>query len=244
MKLNCDLGESFGHWSIGNDEMVMPFIDQANIACGFHAGDPMVMAKTIKLAVEHNVSIGAHPGYPDLAGFGRRSMQCSEDEIVGIVHYQVAAIDGVAKSLGAELDYVKPHGAIYNDMMKFDTVRKAIMLAVSSYYKPLKLMLQATPLFEKHSQEAKAYGLPLMFEAFADRCYTDEGLLMKRGEDGAVHSQSLMIEQAKLLAQSQQVITLSGHKISVVADSLCVHGDNQESVNAVQEIKKILMNND
>lgn len=240
MKLNCDLGESFGHWSIGNDEMVMPYIDQANIACGFHAGDPMVMAKTIKLASKHNVSIGAHPSYPDLAGFGRRSMQCSDDDIIDMVRYQIAAIDGVTQSLGCELEYVKPHGALYNDMMKSDYVRRAIMLAVSSYYKPLKLMLQATPLFAKHRAEANMHGVSLLFEAFADRCYTDDGLLVKRGEAGAVHSQVLMLEQAKLLATSQQVVTKSGNKIDIVADSLCVHGDNQESINAVQEIKRIL----
>ena len=241
MKLNCDLGESFGNWSIGNDEMVMPHIDQANIACGFHAGDPMVMAKTIQLAKEHNVSIGAHPSYPDLSGFGRRSMQCSEDEIVDMIRYQIAAIDGVAKSLGCELDYVKPHGALYNDMMKSDAVRKAIMLAVSSYYKPLKLMLQATPLYDVQVKEAEDHGISLLFEAFADRCYTDEGLLVKRGEVGAVHTQPLMIEQAKLLAMSQQVLTQSGKKIKVVADSLCVHGDNPESIKAVQDIKNILL---
>ncbi len=240
MKLNCDLGESFGNWSIGNDEMVMPHIDQANIACGFHAGDPMVMAKTIKLAREHNVSIGAHPSYPDLSGFGRRSMQCSEDEIIDFVRYQIAAIDGVAKSLGCDVEYVKPHGALYNDMMKSDQVRRSIMLAVSSYYKPLKLMLQATPLFEQHEQEAKEHGLALLFEAFADRCYTDEGLLVKRGEVGAVHTESLMLEQANLLATEQQVITQSGKTIRVVADSLCVHGDNPESVSSVQDIKNIL----
>jgi len=198
------------------------------------------MAKTIKLAQKHHVTVGAHPSYPDLNGFGRRSMQCSQDELIDIVRYQIAAIDGVSQSLGCDLDYVKPHGALYNDMMKSDMVREALMIAVSRYYKPLKLMLQATPLFEQHAEEAETYGLSLMFEAFADRCYTDEGLLVKRGEKGAVHTRSLMLEQAKLLATEQQVITQNGKRINVVADSLCVHGDNQESIDSVKEIKSIL----
>ena len=240
MKLNCDLGESYGNWSMGNDAAVMPFIDQANVACGFHAGDPMVMAKTIKLALQHNVTVGAHPSYPDLNGFGRRSMQCSQEELIDLVRYQIAAIDGVSQSLGSDLDYVKPHGALYNDMMKSEMVREALMIAVSGYHKPLKLMLQATPLFKIHAEEAENHGLSLMFEAFADRCYTDEGLLVKRGEKGAVHTQSLMLEQAKLLATAHQVITQSGKRITVVADSLCVHGDNQESIDSVKEIKNIL----
>jgi len=243
VKLNCDLGESYGNWSLGNDAMVMPFIDQANVACGFHAGDPSVMAHTIALAQQHQVSIGAHPSYPDLVGFGRRSMQCSEQEIVDMVRYQVAAIDGVASSLGATVDYVKPHGALYNDMMKSNFVRGAIMHAVSSYYKPLKLMLQATPSFAQHAEEANTHGLSLLYEAFADRRYTDEGFLVKRNEAGAVHSKELMLEQAKLLSQKGQVITQSGKILSVKADSLCVHGDNEASVAAIQDIQTIVSGN-
>ncbi len=127
MKLNCDLGESYGNWTMGLDTQVMPHIDQANIACGFHAGDPLVMLNTLKLAKQHNVSIGAHPSYPDLVGFGRRTMKCSTEELVALVLYQVAAIDGVAKSLGMNLDYVKPHGALYNDMMSDVQVRESIL---------------------------------------------------------------------------------------------------------------------
>ena len=150
MKLNCDLGESFGSWTMGLDEQVMPYIDQANIACGFHAGDPLVMQKTLELAKQHNVCIGAHPSYPDLVGFGRRSMNCSSDEIIAMVIYQVAAIDGVAKSLGVEVSYVKPHGALYNDMMVNSQVRLAILSALSRYPKKLALMLQATPELAQH----------------------------------------------------------------------------------------------
>ena len=180
MLLNCDLGESYGSWTMGMDEQVMPHIDQANIACGFHGGDPLTINRTIRLAVQHNVSIGAHPAYPDLVGFGRRSMNLSHVEIVASVLYQVAALDGMAASAGASLSYVKPHGALYNDMMAKPPVREAIMEAIASYHRPFVLMLQATPEAELHKTEAAARGLQLVFEAFADRCYDDDGNLLAR----------------------------------------------------------------
>lgn len=166
--LNCDLGESFGAWSMGMDEMVMPHIDQANIACGFHAGDPLVMQKTLKLAGDNGVTVGAHPAYPDLMGFGRRSIHASANEIHALIHYQVAALDGMAASAGLQLTYVKPHGALYNDMMAKPSVRQAIMKAIADYHRPLKLMLQATPEAESHLAEAAHFGIELLFEAFAD----------------------------------------------------------------------------
>ena len=131
MRLNCDLGESYGSWTMGLDEQVMPHIDQANIACGFHGGDPVTMRKTLALAKTHNVQIGAHPAYPDLAGFGRRSMNLSADEIVANIHYQVAALEGMAANHELSLAYVKPHGALYNDMMARDEVRQAIVEAIA-----------------------------------------------------------------------------------------------------------------
>jgi UPF0271 protein len=145
MLLNCDLGESYGSWTMGLDAEVMPHIDQANIACGFHGGDPLTIRKTLALAAEHGVNIGAHPAYPDLVGFGRRPMNLSADEIIANLHYQVAALEGMASSQGLVLDYIKPHGALYNDMMAKSEVRAAIMQAVASYHRPLALMLQATP---------------------------------------------------------------------------------------------------
>ena len=155
MKLNCDLGESFGSWKMGLDEQAMPFLDQANIACGFHAGDPVWMTKTLALAAANGVEVGAHPGYPDLVGFGRRSMHCSHDEIVGLMQYQMAALDGMAQSQGLQMTYVKPHGALYNDMMSKPDVRASIMQAVAGFYKPGRLVLQATPDSAKHREEAK-----------------------------------------------------------------------------------------
>ena len=240
MKLNCDLGESFGSWSMGLDEQVMPHIDQANIACGFHAGDPLVMQKTLELAKTNNVSVGAHPGYPDLVGFGRRSINCSIDEIIALVTYQVAAIDGVAKSLGLELEYVKPHGALYNDMMINKNVREAILTALSNYFKPLKLMLQATPQIDQHRAEAKPYGIEILSEAFADRCYADDGKLLARNKVGAVHNKEKMLAQVKQLKDRGSVTTVNGTILSLNADSLCVHGDNIEGVQSIEAIRELI----
>ena len=187
--LNCDLGESFGAWKMGLDDQVMPFIDQANIACGFHAGDPIVMKKTLLSAKSHNVVIGAHPSYPDLAGFGRRSMNLPAVEIIAIVQYQIAALAGMAENIDMPITYVKPHGALYNDMMANVHIRSAVMEAIAGSHLPLAFMLQATPDAETHRQEAEMFGLELIFEAFADRCYDDNGVLLSRAKEGAMHTE-------------------------------------------------------
>jgi UPF0271 protein len=243
MKLNCDLGESFGSWNMGLDEQVMPHIDQANIACGFHAGDPLVMTKTLALAKKHHVSVGAHPGYPDLVGFGRRSMNCSEAETIALVQYQIAAIDGMAKAQGLTLEYVKPHGALYNDMMSQNDVLEAILKAISGYQcqdRPLKIMLQATPQIAQHKALAKSYGVDVLSEAFADRCYDDDGKLLSRTKAGAVHNKEKMLAQVIQLKEQGSVTTISGHTLVLNADSLCVHGDNIEGVQAIEEIKALI----
>jgi UPF0271 protein len=240
MKLNCDLGVSFGNWTIGLDDKIMPFIDQANIACGFHAGDPLVMQNTLALAKEFNVSVGAHPGYPDLVGFGRRSINCSFDEIVALVKYQIAAIDGVAKSLGIEIEYVKPHGALYNDMMESSEVRKAILVALGSYHRPLKLMLQATLNIDEHRKEACHHNVEILSEAFADRCYDDDGKLLSRSKIGAVHTKDKMLDQVKQLKNAGCVTSINGKILALEADSLCVHGDNIEGVLAIEAIRELI----
>lgn len=240
LKLNCDLGESFGAWKMGMDEAVMPHIDQANIACGFHAGDPMVMQKTLALAKEHNVVVGAHPAYPDLVGFGRRSIKATPAEIKAMMLYQISAIDGMAASMGINLEYVKPHGALYNDMMASDSVRQSVMEAVASYHKPIVLMLQGTPNAEQHRVEAAKLGVNLWFEAFADRCYADDGKLLARTEEGAVHSREKMLAQVKQLSETGTVTTKSGKEIELHANTLCVHGDNIEGVKAIEEIRQLI----
>ncbi len=240
LRLNCDLGESFGTWTLGMDAHVMPHIDQANIACGFHAGDPLVMQKTLGLAKAHGVSVGAHPGYHDLVGFGRRSVRCTAEEIVALMQYQISALDGMAQVQGLTLDYVKPHGALYNDMMADAAVRDAVMTAVARYHRPIHLMLQATPQADEHREEAARHGIALWFEAFADRCYDDDGKLLARTRPGAVHDRERMLAQVQQLCAEGTVTTVSGHTLRLEADTLCVHGDNEAGVAAIRAIRECL----
>ena len=240
MKINCDLGESYGAWSMGCDSDVMPFIDQANIACGFHAGDPIVMQKTLALAKQFNVSVGAHPSYPDLVGFGRRSMRCSAEELSALMHYQIAALDGMAKIEDIVLDYVKPHGALYNDMMSDFEIFNTILIAVHKYPKKLALMIQASNNNNMYRQLADSFGVQLYFEAFADRCYDDDGRLLDRNQAGAVLSQHDMLWQVKQLVNQSIITTISGKKLDIEADSICVHGDNLSAINAIAEIRALI----
>lgn len=241
MKLNCDLGESFGSWQMGLDASAMPHIDMANIACGFHAGDPDVMASTLALAKHYNVSIGAHPAYPDLQGFGRRSMVLSESEIVNAIHYQIAALEGMAKTQGLTLEYVKPHGALYNDMMSKPPVFNAVLTAIASYHQPLKLMILATAEQAHYQHLAKQAGVNLLFEAFADRRYTDEGKLTPRSQTGAVLSETEMLQQVQQLVQSGTVTSQTGKKLALQADTLCVHGDNPTAIAQIAKIRELLV---
>ena len=239
MKLNCDLGESFGAWKMGLDDEVMPHIDMANIACGFHAGDSDVIADTLYLAKQHNVQIGAHPSYPDQQGFGRRSMALSAQELTNCLHYQIAALDGMAKVQGLTLSYVKPHGALYNDMMKSDHILQTVITAVAHYPSPLKLMLLATKDSAKHSLAANSLGVELILEAFADRQYTDEGHLVSRHLEGSVHDKPALLAQVKQLLNDGTVTTRSGSILNLNANSLCVHGDNAAGIALIKEIKSL-----
>lgn len=238
--LNCDLGESFGSWTMGLDEQAMPHIDLANIACGFHGGDPDVMVRTLKLAKQHGVTIGAHPSYPDLQGFGRRSMHCSASEIVNLIHYQVAALDGMAQCQGLNLSYIKPHGALYNDMMAKPDVWQAVLQAVASYHKPLKLMILATADAAQYQQQAAAAGVSLLLEAFADRRYTDAGKLTPRSQTGAVLHGAEVLAQVRQLVAQGSVTTDSGKTLPLAADTLCVHGDNVAAITQLTEIRELL----
>ena len=240
MLLNCDLGESYGSWTMGQDAKAMANIDQANIACGFHAGDPLVMHKTLALAKEHGVMIGAHPAYPDLVGFGRRTMNCSEAELQALLQYQIAAIDGMAQSQDLKLAYVKPHGALYNDMMANSSVRTSVMQSVAAYHRPIRLMLQATAAWQEHKAEADALGLELYFEAFADRAYEDDGRLMARSKVGAVHNHDNMLAQVKQLIDNSTITSANGKVLNLQVDSLCVHGDNDAGIAAIHEIRELI----
>ncbi|MFT6529131.1 MAG: UPF0271 protein [Psychrosphaera sp.] len=242
LKLNCDLGESFGSWKMGLDEAVMPHIDMANIACGFHAGDADVMSHTLDLAKQHSTEIGAHPGYPDIQGFGRRSMTCSEAEIINMMVYQVSALGGMASTKGLTVNYVKPHGALYNDMMKLSNIRHAIYKAMAALnanqINNLSLLMLATQENEKYIEEAKEYDLALQFEVFADRRYTDDGRLQARTEQGSVLKHDEILTQVEQLNRGQ-VVTASGSVIQVQADTICVHGDNADGISLISDIRQL-----
>ncbi|WP_032095823.1 MULTISPECIES: 5-oxoprolinase subunit PxpA [unclassified Alteromonas] len=241
MKLNCDLGESFGAWSMPVEKDIMSEIDQANIACGFHAGDPLVMKAALDIAKAHGVSVGAHPSYPDLQGFGRRSMAMQANELSACIQYQVSALVGMADIVGTQVDYVKPHGALYNDMMKNKDIRQTVMKSVAAMCQgKLPLMVQATSEHQEIIDEAKQHGVSLLFEAFSDRRYTDEGYLQSRQIDGAVLSSQEALVQAKQLIEQGTVTTASGATLSIQADSLCVHGDTAGAVEIARQIRAYL----
>ncbi len=239
--LNCDIGESFGNWTMGLDAEIMPFIDCANIACGFHAGDPSIMRKTVSLALANGVQIGAHPAYPDLVGFGRRSMACTPQEIQDLLHYQIGALDGICRAQGSRVSYVKPHGAMYNDMMANPEQLRAVIQAVAAYDRQLPLMLMATRDNSAAQALGYEYGVSLWFEAFADRAYDSAGRLVSRQLPGAVHHDpEKIIEQALIIARGDNLIASDGSALHLQANTLCVHGDNASSVAAVRRIREAL----
>lgn len=239
--LNCDMGESYGSWRMGLDAEVMPYIDCANIACGYHAGDPSIMRRTVGLALQHGVTIGAHPAYPDLVGFGRRSMACSNEEIRDLLHYQIGALDGICKVQGGRVAYVKPHGALYNDMMADPVKLRAVLEAVAAYDSSLPLMLMATADDYAAQKMGDELGVTLWFEAFADRGYTASGHLLSRRLPGAVHHEpALIIEQALRLARGETLLADDGSALRLNASTLCVHGDNDSSLAAVRQIRQAL----
>ncbi|WP_419570815.1 5-oxoprolinase subunit PxpA [Rheinheimera sp.] len=240
LKLNCDLGESYSLYRLGNDQAVMPLIDQANIACGFHAGDPSVLHQTLKLAIAHQVDIGAHPSYDDKPGFGRRSVSMSSEELRDLIWYQIAAVDGVARTLGGRVCYVKPHGALYNDMMRSPQLLQTVMQAVAAYHSQPALMLLSDANRALHQQRADQFGLTLYFEAFADRRYQADGSLTPRSQPGAVLTEAQALAQVRLLLTQGLVEASDGSKIALQADSLCVHGDTPSALAMLQQIRQSL----
>ncbi|MEP4891136.1 MAG: 5-oxoprolinase subunit PxpA [Aliiglaciecola sp.] len=240
MKLNCDLGESYGAWRMPHDDLIMPYVDMANIACGFHSGDPQAIQSAILSAKQHNVKIGAHPSYPDLQGFGRRSMALTEDELIPLLHYQIAALEGMAKIHSKTVDYVKPHGALYNDMMANKSLFEIVVKAVSLYSEALVLVVQAVSNWQSFQQIADQYNLDLQFEAFADRRYAETGLLLSRAKPGAVLQLNDMFAQVQRMVKSQEVVSASGQVLPLKIDTLCVHGDSAGAAEAVKHIRELL----
>lgn len=214
--LNCDMGESFGAFSIGNDEAILPFVSSVNIACGFHAGDPSVMKRTVRAAIKHGVSIGAHPGFPDLQGFGRREMVITDEEVYDLVLYQIGALSAFVKAEGGTLHHVKPHGALYNMAAVNSSLSNAIAKAVHAMEPQLILYgLAGSQLI----LSAKRIGLRVANEIFADRTYEPDGTLKPRHLAGAV-----IIDPKLAITQSIRMIAEGN------ADTICIHGDGKHAV--------------
>jgi UPF0271 protein len=239
--LNSDLGESFGSWKMGNDEQILPLVSSANIACGFHAGDPLGIFKTLKQAVQLKVSIGAHVSYPDLVGFGRRRMEISRDELMADVLYQISALDGLAKVAGSKVKYVKPHGALYNTIAKDPVQAQAVIDAIKMFNPELVLVaLAGSPLVE----QARSAGLTVVSEAFADRAYHSDGSLVARGQAGAVlHDSELVAKRVVSILQQGGVESIEGVFTPIQADTICVHGDSEGALDMSAAIKAELLHN-
>jgi len=222
--INCDMGESFGAYKIGNDEEMMRFISSANIACGFHGGDPKVMEKTVKLAREHGVQVGAHPGYPDLLGFGRRVMDLSPEEIESYTLYQIGALWAFARAHKVELRHVKPHGALGNVATKNPDVARAIARAVARFSKELIFIaMPNTP----RAEVAREMGLKVALEAYPERAYSADGTLRSRKLPGAsIHDPKVAVERAVRMVREGVVEAYTGELVPVKVDTFCIHGDN------------------
>ena len=241
IKLNCDMGESFGIWKMGNDEEIMPYIDMANLACGYHASDALTMNKSVALARKNEVTIGAHPSYQDLVGFGRRSMVCSLEEIKSIVLYQLGALSAFCKAHSTSISYVKPHGALYNDMMKDENILKAVLSAISSFDKNIKLMVLSTSNNEANKHTALLYGINLIFEVFADRNYNDNGTLVSRAMPNANIYDELEIAQRIINLRDRGYIeSINKEKLFLEANTICVHGDNENALEFIKLLRKAL----
>lgn len=242
--LNCDLGE-IEDPAQTVENAVMPFLDMASIACGFHAGSPATMANTLAIAARHKVMVGAHPGYGDRENFGRISVPHSREELIALLHHQVSALNELAAKAGLSVAYVKPHGALYNDMMANGEIRKALFAALAALdcsvrNKPRPLVMLATADWEQHRREGEAFGIDVIFETFADRCYGDDGFLLPRSRPGAVHTEARALEQVQQLCENSTVTTAGGNIIPIKAQTLCIHGDSPESVAAVRAIHQIV----
>lgn len=236
--LNSDLGEAFGVYTMGNDEEILKFVSSANIACGFHAGDPCVMAKTIKLAKNNGVSIGAHPAFPDLLGFGRRNIQASFKEVKNYVLYQLGALNAFAKANHTKITHLKAHGALYNMAAADENLALALCEAILDFDDTIILLgLSGSLMIEIAKQKNVRYAN----EIFADRAYNDDGTLVARKLEGAViHDENLVLARVVKIIKENKVISINGKEISLKADSICVHGDNAKALEFVQKIKNTL----
>ncbi|TVT52808.1 LamB/YcsF family protein [Amycolatopsis rhizosphaerae] len=239
MDLNADLGEGFGQWGLGDDEALLRIVTSANIACGFHAGDPGTMRRACRLAVQHGVAIGAHVGYRDLAGFGRRFLDVEPRTLVDEIIYQISALSGIARSVGGTVTYVKPHGALYDALGRHEAQARATVTAIRQCGEDLAVLgLAGSPWLGL----ARQAGLKTLSEAFADRAYTPDGKLVSRREPGAVLMDEQQIaERCVRLATGQPIEAIDGTPITVRADSVCVHGDTPGAVAIAQAVRARLL---
>ncbi|HHY92713.1 MAG TPA: LamB/YcsF family protein [Firmicutes bacterium] len=236
--LNSDVGESFGAYKLGLDAEVLKHVTSANIACGLHAGDPMVMERTVALAVENGVGIGAHPGYPDLQGFGRRNMNLTPEEAKNFIIYQVGALAAFARAAGRPLQHVKAHGAFYNMAAKDAKLARAIAEGVKAVAPDAILLALAGSEMVK---AAHAVGLKVAQEVFADRAYTAEGTLVPRSQPGSmIHDPEVAIPRVVRMVTEGKVTAVTGEEVAIQADSICVHGDNPEAIVFVARIREAL----
>ncbi|QHF23581.1 5-oxoprolinase subunit PxpA [Rathayibacter sp. VKM Ac-2804] len=236
--LNADLGEGFGLWSLGDDDAMLRIVTSANVACGFHAGDPSIMLATCRTAAERGVAIGAHVAYRDLAGFGRRELPVGPDELHADVVYQLGALQAVARAAGTEVRYVKPHGALYNRIVHDERQAEAVVAAVRDAAPGLPLLGLASSAVEKAAARA---GLPFLREAFVDRGYRADGTLVPRGERGDLLSDPVAVaSRAVHMVLEGRVTTATGEDLSLVVDSLCVHGDTPGAVVMAEAVRAAL----
>jgi UPF0271 protein len=240
--MNSDVGESFGNYTLGMDEEVIALISSANIACGFHAGDPAVMKRTISIARENGVALGAHPGFPDLMGFGRRHMDVSLDEIQDYVTYQIGALQGFAASQGMKLQHVKPHGALYNMAVANTEIWDAIAEAVAAIDPQLILFVLAGPVRREMQSIGAKHGIRIAYEFFGDRAYNPDGSLVSRKLPGAViHDHQQVAEKVLKMVTQGRVTCADGSEIQLAADTICVHGDNPAAVLLIRNIRETLL---
>ncbi len=234
--LNSDVGETFGPWTMGNDVDLMPSVTSANVACGFHAGDPTTMRNTVRLAKQHGVAVGAHPGFPDLVGFGRREIKTTPQDVEDFVMYQVAAIAGVAAAEGVRLQHVKAHGALYNMACRDRALADAIARAVAALDR--ELILFGLP----HSEllrAGEAAGLRVAAEAFADRAYEADGSLASRQKPGSViHDRHSVVARAIKMVTERSVVAVDGSTIGFESDTICLHGDTAGAAELAREIRR------
>jgi len=240
--LNSDVGESFGIYKLGLDEAVIPLISSANVGCGFHAGDPAVMKKTVSIAKQHGVAVGAHPGFPDLIGFGRRYMDATLEEIKDYVTYQIGALQAFADLQGTRLQHVKPHGGLYNMAVQNTEVWDAVAEVLAGLDRDLILVALAGSNRSKLEAIGSRHSIRIAFEFFADRAYHSDGSLVSRREEGSVlHDSDEVAERVIKMVTEGLVTARDGSEIRLAADTICVHGDNPEAVALVKHIREALM---